>query len=153
MHKFWVAIHFEDVPWERRYNRVAAYSQSKLANLLFAYQLHRRLHDVRAKTLAVATHAGDCYGQQVHNSPRPIRPLVRLIGQRLMQQPQMSALPPLRAAIAPDVCGGDCCGPDGRSEVRGYPVQIDSSTLARDESVQRRLWDVSEQLTGVICPA
>lgn len=152
MHKIWASIRFDDLQWERRYNRVAAYSQSKLANLLFAYQLHRRLHEARVKTLAVAAHPGGTYSQQVHDSPQPLRPLVRLIGPRLMQPPHISALSPLRAATARDVCGGEYYGPDGWGEVRGYPVRISSSALSRDEAVQRRLWRVSEELTGVSYP-
>jgi NAD(P)-dependent dehydrogenase (short-subunit alcohol dehydrogenase family) len=152
MHKIWASIHFDDLQWERRYNRVAAYSQSKLANLLFSYHLHRRLHTARAKTLAVAAHPGACYSQQVHDSPQPMRPLVRLIGPRLMQSPHMSALSPLRAATAPDVRGGEYYGPNGRGEVRGHPVRIGSSARSRDETIQQRLWEVSEQLTGVQYP-
>jgi NAD(P)-dependent dehydrogenase (short-subunit alcohol dehydrogenase family) len=152
MHKIWASIHFDDLQWERRYNRVAAYSQSKLANLLFAYQLHHRLAAARAKTIAVAAHPGGCYSQQVHDSPQPMRPLVRLIGPRLLQPPHMSAPSPLRAATALHVCGGEYYGPNGRGEVRGHPVLVDSSALSRDETVQRRLWQVSEKLTGVRYP-
>jgi NAD(P)-dependent dehydrogenase (short-subunit alcohol dehydrogenase family) len=152
MHKIWASIHFDDLQWERRYNRVAAYSQSKLANLMFAYQLHHRLAGARAKTIAVAAHPGGCYSQQVHDSPQPMRPLVRLIGPRLLQPPHMSALSPLRAATALHVCGGEYYGPNGRGEVRGHPVRVDSSALSRDETVQRRLWQVSEKLTGVRYP-
>ena len=81
-----------------------------------------------------------------------MRPLVRLIGPRLMQSPHMSALSPLRAATAPDVRGGEYYGPNGRGEVRGHPVRIGSSARSRDETIQQRLWEVSEQLTGVQYP-
>jgi NAD(P)-dependent dehydrogenase (short-subunit alcohol dehydrogenase family) len=152
VHRMCTSIDFDDLQWDRDYKRIAAYAQSKLANLLFTYELQRRLAGTTATTISVAAHPGGSFTQQFHHAPMLIRPLVNLIAPRVLNSPQMSALSPLRAATAADVRGGDYYGPNGFRDVRGYPKLAQSSDLSHDEKLQRRLWEVSEELTGVRYP-
>ncbi|WP_440898886.1 SDR family NAD(P)-dependent oxidoreductase [Actinosynnema sp.] len=148
-HRIRAAIHFDDLQWERSYNRVAAYGQSKLANLMFTYELQRRLAR-RGSTAAVAAHRGLSSTELARNSGSPafIRmPLTWLA--MASQNAAMGALPTLRAATDPAVLGGQYYGPGGRNEVRGYPRLVTSSPESYDLDVQRRLWAESERLTGV----
>jgi len=156
-HRFRASIHFDDLQWERSYDRTAAYSQSKLANLMFTYELQRRLAGVDAKTIAVAAHPGTSRTHIMRNSPVVYRALTLLllpVGAAIMQSATMGALPILRAATDPGAEGGQYYGPDGRwpREFKGHPVLVGSSGQSRDSAIQRRLWAVSEELTGVRFP-
>jgi NAD(P)-dependent dehydrogenase (short-subunit alcohol dehydrogenase family) len=146
-------IDFEDLQSERRYGRHRAYAQSKLANLMFTYELQRRLAAIKAPTIAVAAHPGGASTELVRNAPAAIRVLERAFGSLVMQPAYMGAWPTLRAAVDPDVRGGDYYGPSGFLEQRGAPKLVHSSKRSYDRGTQRRLWEVSEQLTGVIYPA
>jgi NAD(P)-dependent dehydrogenase (short-subunit alcohol dehydrogenase family) len=152
VHRMGATIHFDDLQWEHRYNRIAAYAQAKLANLVFAYELQRRLAARGAATISVAAHPGGCYTEQVRNGPRPIRPLIRLIGPLVLQSPQMGALPILRAATDAAVRGGQYYAPGGPAENWGYPKLLQSSVQSHEEELARRLWAVSEELTRVNYP-
>jgi NAD(P)-dependent dehydrogenase (short-subunit alcohol dehydrogenase family) len=138
-------IDFEDLHWENKeYKRNAAYGQSKLANLLFTYELQRKLAAAGRETLAVAAHPGwTATNLQAHAG------LFRFLNPFFAQKPPMGALPTLYAATAPDVSGGDYYGPDGFMESRGYPKEVLSNDRSYDEAVAAKLWDVSEELTGV----
>jgi NAD(P)-dependent dehydrogenase (short-subunit alcohol dehydrogenase family) len=151
-HRFMAEIDFDDLQHDKHYNRIAAYGQSKLANLMFTYELQRRLAAVDAATIAVAAHPGGSNTELVRNTPRVVRAVTAAIGPLIMQSAEMGALPLLRAATDPTVQGGQYYGPDGFQEQRGYPVVVDSSARSRDEAAQRRLWTVSEDLTGVTFP-
>ena len=154
-HRLRASIHFDDLQWERRYDRVAAYGQSKLANLLFTYELQRRLSarpGADKSTIAVAAHPGGSNTELTRNLPAIIRPAANLLGPILFQSSQMGALPTLRAATDPAVQGGQYYGPDGFAEQRGHPKLVNSSAQSHDEDLQRRLWTVSEELTGVTFP-
>jgi NAD(P)-dependent dehydrogenase (short-subunit alcohol dehydrogenase family) len=152
-HRFRASIHFDDLQWERHYDRIAAYGQSKLANLLFTYELQRRLEArPEAKTVAVAAHPGGSNTELTRNLPAIIRPAAAVLGPMLFQSPAMGALPTLRAATDPAVQGGQYYGPDGLGEQRGHPKLVQSSAQSHDEDLQRRLWTVSEELTGVSFP-
>lgn len=152
-HRLRAAIHFDDLQWERRYDRVAAYGQSKLANLLFTYELQRRLAArPGAHTIAVAAHPGGSNTDLARNLPGIFQPLKAVLGPVLFQSPAMGALPTLRAATDPAVAGGQYYGPAGFLEQRGHPKIVQSSAQSHDEELQRRLWAVSEQLTGVKFP-
>lgn len=105
-HRIHAAIHFDDLQWERRYNRVAAYGQAKLANLLFTYELQRRLGEAGKSTIAVAAHPGGSNTELTRNLPRLIRPVATVLGPLLFQSPEMGALPTLRAATDPTTQGG-----------------------------------------------
>ncbi|POY02841.1 short-chain dehydrogenase [Mycobacterium kansasii] len=152
-HRIRAAIHFDDLQSERGYDRVAAYGQSKLANLLFTYELQRRLAaDPDAATIAVAAHPGGSNTELARHLPRMVRPLSNILGPALFQSAEMGALPTLRAATDPSVAGGQYYGPDGFLEQRGHPKLVQSSPASHDEELQRRLWAVSEELTGVRFP-
>ncbi|ETB04964.1 short-chain dehydrogenase [Mycobacterium avium subsp. avium 10-9275] len=152
-HRLRAAIHFDDLHWERRYDRVAAYGQSKLANLLFTYELQRRLAAAPdAKTIAVAAHPGGSNTELARHLPGIFRPVQAVLGPVLFQSPAMGALPTLRAATDPAVQGAQYYGPDGFLEQRGRPKLVESSAQSHDEQLQRRLWAVSEELTGVHFP-
>src|SRR5277367_234877 len=151
-HRIRAAIHFDDLHWEHGYDRYAAYGQSKLANLLFTYELQRRLADHRKNTIAVAAHPGASSTELGRNVPTLIKPLFAVAGGLLFQGAAMGALPTLRAATDPDVEGAQYYGPDGLGEQRGHPKLVSSSAQSHDEDLQRRLWTVSEELTGVTYP-
>jgi NAD(P)-dependent dehydrogenase (short-subunit alcohol dehydrogenase family) len=150
-HRIRAAIHFDDLQWQRSYGRAAAYGQSKLANLMFTYELQRRLA-AHGTTIAVAAHPGVANTELARNMPAVVRrPLAWLIPV-LTQPATAGALPTLRAATDLSVLGGQYYGPDGRGEARGYPRLVTSSPESYDLSVQQRLWAVSEDLTGVRFP-
>jgi NAD(P)-dependent dehydrogenase (short-subunit alcohol dehydrogenase family) len=147
-HRIRARINFDDLQGERSYRRVAAYSQSKLANLMFTYELHRRLwHGMRA-TIAVAAHPGLAGTELTRNSPA----IAAFFYARVSQKAAMGALPVLRAATDPGVLGGQYYGPGGLFGARGYPKLAKSSGQSHDTAIQRRLWAVSEELTGVTFP-
>jgi NAD(P)-dependent dehydrogenase (short-subunit alcohol dehydrogenase family) len=149
-HRIRAAIHFDDLQWERSYSRVGAYGQAKLANLLFTYELQRRLAAGNT-TVAVAAHPGGSKTELTRNMPRLVAMATRLV-EPLFQDADLGALPQLRAATDPDVQGGQYFGPDGFQETRGYPKVVASSAQSHDVALQRRLWAVSEELTGVVYP-
>ena len=150
-HRIRAAIHFDDLQWERSYSRAATYGQSKLANLMFTYELQRRLAP-HGTTVAVAAHPGVSNTELIRNTPAAIRLPVTWLAPLLTQKPDMGALPTLRAATDPAVSGGQYHGPGGRGEIRGYPKPVTSSPDSHDQAVQQRLWTVSEELTGVTFP-
>ncbi|MFQ6393350.1 SDR family NAD(P)-dependent oxidoreductase [Nocardia sp. KC 131] len=150
-HRIRARIDFDDLQGERSYNRVAAYGQSKLANLMFTYELQRRLSGA-GDTIAVAAHPGAANTDLMRNMPAALRALVPVIAPIATQSPAMGALSILRAATDPDVLGGQYYGPGGFLETRGYPKIVESSPRSHDTTIQQRLWSVSEQLTGVEFP-
>jgi NAD(P)-dependent dehydrogenase (short-subunit alcohol dehydrogenase family) len=150
-HRLRAAIHFDDLQWEHSYDRVGAYGQSKLANLLFTYELQRRLAarpDDR-HTIATAAHPGGSNTELARYLPGVFKPVQAVLAPVLFQSAAMGALPTLRAATDPGVQGGQYFGPAGFLEQRGHPKLVVSSAQSHDEELQRRLWTVSEQLTGV----
>ncbi|WP_137145844.1 SDR family NAD(P)-dependent oxidoreductase [Mycolicibacterium sp. CR10] len=150
-HKMGGAIHFDDLQWERSYSRMGAYTQSKLANLLFTYELERRLAP-RGKTIAVAAHPGTSTTELARNLPRPVQSAFLAVAPVFAQSPAGGALPTLRAATDPGALGGQYYGPDGIAQQKGSPVVVASSAQSYDLDLQRRLWAVSENLTKVVFP-
>jgi NAD(P)-dependent dehydrogenase (short-subunit alcohol dehydrogenase family) len=148
-HRFARRIRFDDLQWEHDYSRVGAYGQAKLANLMFTYELQRRL--IGTNTIAAAAHPGGSNTELMRNLPAAIRGVGTLLTP-LFQGPDMGALPTLRAATDPGVLGGQYFGPDGFGEQRGYPKIVRSTAASHDAAAQRRLWAVSEELTGVTFP-
>ena len=137
-------IDFSDLNWEKGYKAQAAYGQSKLANLLFTYELQRRLAAAGKDTLAVAAHPGWTETNlQVHSPP------ARFMNRFFAQEPLMGALPTLYAATQPDVNGAEYYGPSGFMELNGPPKRVKSNKRSHDKNVAERLWNVSEDLTGV----
>jgi NAD(P)-dependent dehydrogenase (short-subunit alcohol dehydrogenase family) len=151
-HRIRSRIDFDDLAFEGRYSRVAAYGRSKLANIMFTYELQRRLAEAGSTTLAVAAHPGGSNTELVRNSPLVVRALNAAFGSLIAQSAAMGALPTLRAATDPAVHGGQYYGPDGFREVRGHPTVVESSRRSHETETQHRLWTVSENLTGVTYP-
>jgi NAD(P)-dependent dehydrogenase (short-subunit alcohol dehydrogenase family) len=149
-HRIRADIHFDDLQWEHSYNRVSAYGQAKLANLLFTYELQRRLAP-HGTTIAVAAHPGGSNTELMRHLPGWAAAFYPAIAP-LFQDAAMGALPTLRAASDPAVLGGQYYGPGGFAQTRGYPKVVGSSRKSHDVERQRRLWTVSEELTGVTYP-
>ncbi|MGP4010541.1 oxidoreductase [Streptomyces sp. 4N124] len=137
----------DDLNWERRrYQRWLAYAQSKLANVLFAHELQRRLAAAGRRTVSVAAHPGisATEGQRRDTSFQG-----KILAGGPAQSPAMGALPILYAATAPGIVGGTCIGPDGFLQRHGHPTTVGSSRTSRDGTLATRLWERSELLTGV----
>jgi NAD(P)-dependent dehydrogenase (short-subunit alcohol dehydrogenase family) len=147
-------IDFDDLNWERRrYRKWAAYGQSKLANLLFTSELQRRLTAAGSPVLSEAAHPGyAATNLQSHSESGFWELAMGRIGNSLFAQSDSAgALPTLFAAFA-DIPGDSFAGPGGFQEMRGAPRLVGRSSRARDADVARRLWDVSEELTGTHFP-
>ena len=144
-------MRFDDLQGERKYDRWGAYGQSKLANLMFCFELQRRAAEAGIPLLSLAAHPGYASTNlQFAATNRSFEKAVGWIGNRLIaQSADMGALPTLYAATAPDLPGGTFVGPGGRRQQRGYPTVVTAAGKAYDEEAWRRLWEVSEQLTGV----
>jgi len=143
---------FDNLMYEggKNYSRYRAYGRSKLANLLFTYELQRRFEINGADAISVAAHPGSSdtdLGRHVENKWyfRLLRPLLY----KMIQSAAMGALSMIRAAVDPDVKGGDYFGPGGFMEQKRYPVVVKSNDASHNEADARQLWEVSEQLTGV----
>jgi NAD(P)-dependent dehydrogenase (short-subunit alcohol dehydrogenase family) len=139
----WGNLDFDDLQWEKRdYKRGVSYGDSKLANLYFTYELAEKLKGTDVKVLAA--HPGwTATDLQRHSN------LFSFFNPIFAQKPAMGALPTLRAAVDEDAETGDYYGPDGKREIKGYPVKVASNELSHDRKIAARLWDVSEQLTSV----
>lgn len=151
-HRIQASIHFDDLQWERSYSRAGAYGQSKLANLMFTYELQRRLASL-GTTIAVAAHPGIANTDLIRDLPALFRRLIVSIASRITQTAEMGALPTLRAATDPAVLGGQYYGPAGWGEVRGFPKLVTSNAQSYNQAIQQHLWAISEDLTGVTFPA
>jgi len=146
-------MRWDDLQFEHGYQADDAYAQSKLANLLFTYELQARLQQSGANTIALAAHPGLARTSLWRWDPLHVRilasPIMRPLTFWLAQNPAMGALPALRAATDPAARGGEYYGPGGRNEYTGHPVHVSSSAASRDLAAQRRLWLESERLSGV----
>ena len=150
-------IDFDDLQWQKRYSKWFAYCRSKLANLLFAFELDRRAQAAHTKLLSVAAHPGYAATHLQAAGPeaagRKLTARVYEIGNRIIAQSDADgALPQLYAATMPDVQGGEYFGPKGAFEQKGPPTRVRAKKPAYNLETARRLWDVSEQLTGVVFP-
>ncbi len=142
-------IDFGNLQWEHGYRRPAAYGRSKLANLLFTYELQRRLAASGAATAALAAHPGTSRTELTRHLPAWMRAGALVVPN---QSSAMGALPTLRAATDPGARGGEYYGPAGFGEFTGPARRVESSARSRDGEAARRLWDESERLTGVTYP-
>jgi NAD(P)-dependent dehydrogenase (short-subunit alcohol dehydrogenase family) len=147
-------VDFDDLQGQRRYSKWSAYSQSKLANLLFTYELQRRLSAAKVDTIAVASHPGysntNLQLEAARQSGSAFMGRIMATTSRMAaQSPEMGALPTLYALAAEDVHGGDYIGPGGPMQLRGYPTRVEPAAIAKDPELASRLWAVSQQLTGV----
>lgn len=148
-------IRWDDLHGRGRYGKARAYAQSKLANLLFAMELQRRLVRVGSSTMSLAAHPGfastEIMDEMVAHLPRLERRM-RAIGDRVIPPAASAASSSLRAATSPDAYGGQFYGPGGVAGISGPPVATAPAARALDEAAQRRLWDLSVELTGVDYP-
>ncbi|HEY3991017.1 MAG TPA: oxidoreductase [Acidobacteriaceae bacterium] len=144
-------LNFDDLNAERKYDPRGAYQQSKLANLVFGLELDRRLRARSAGTASIIAHPGVAVTNIVSNGPgtglkgRIMNALIPLVG----QSDDRGSWPLLYAATSPEAHGGRYYGPDGIAEVKGTPVEVKPKPQALDPTAGKRLWDVSETLTGV----
>ncbi len=141
----WSGIQFEDMHFEKGYNKRKAYGQSKLACLMFAYELDRKLKTGGHRTVSVAAHPGASDTNLAQHLPVFLKWLSPVVG----QSPEAGAQPTLYAALSPVIKGGEYVGPDGFREFKGKPVLVDSSELSKDERVAKALWERSVELTGI----
>jgi NAD(P)-dependent dehydrogenase (short-subunit alcohol dehydrogenase family) len=141
----WVGFRFDDPHFKRGYSKRSAYGQSKLACLMYAYELDRRLRANGLDTLSVAAHPGVSATNLAQNFPKILTALFPLVG----QSSAAGALPTLYAALGEDIKGGDYCGPRSLGEMRGAPVKVGSNRASRNQADAKRLWEMSENMTGV----
>ena len=147
-------IHWDDLQLERSYRNWRAYAQSKLANLLFAFELDRRLRKAGTSVISVAAHPGyaatnlQSVGARMAGS-RVLERLFEVANRLIAQSAAMGALPTLYAATAPEVQGGDYFGPASLGEMWGHPRKVRSSARSKDLADAARLWKLSEALTDV----
>lgn len=141
----WARIAFDDLQARNGYGRRKAYGQSKRACLIFAYELQRRLREAGHPTISIAAHPGLSKTNLDQYFPALIRPL----GSLFLQPASKGARCVLYAALDEGLTGGEFIGPDGFQGIRGYPARIRSDEYSMDEQVADRLWEASEELTGV----
>ena len=147
-------INFDDLQSRQSYKKWGAYAQSKLANLLFAYELQRKLAAAGSNAISVAAHPGyaatnlQSVGPQMEGS-RIQGAAMSFMNIVVAQSAEMGSLPTVYAAASPDVRGGDYIGPGGLMGQRGWPKKVQSNGRSHDEVDATRLWAVSEELTGV----
>jgi NAD(P)-dependent dehydrogenase (short-subunit alcohol dehydrogenase family) len=143
-------IHFDDLTGARRYARWPFYAQSKFANVLFGLELDRRLRLSRVPMKSVLAHPGYSATNLQSSGPTGLLNLFLKVGNRFMAQDvEIGGLCQLYAATHPGVEGGQFIGPDGRGEARGYPTLVQPVPAARSRKTARKLWELSEELTGV----
>ncbi len=156
-HRMARRINFDDLMGIKKYSKWGAYGQSKLANLLFTSELQRRFTENDLTVTTSAAHPGfaatNLQGVSPHMRGAKLEGRLTALANKVIAQPaNMGALPILFAATMPGLPGNSYVGPSGRGEVKGYPKLVDRSTAAKDAEQARRLWQVSEALTGVRYP-
>jgi NAD(P)-dependent dehydrogenase (short-subunit alcohol dehydrogenase family) len=148
-------IEFDNLQGERKYSPRDAYNQSKLANLMFALELDRRARAAGSRLVSIPVHPGVARTRIIENGMRPTglkAMVIGMVGAVVMQSDEAGALPTLYAATSPAAKGGEYIGPDGFMGIKGSPVVEQPKPQALDEAVAKRLWTVSEELTGVGYP-
>ena len=144
------SISLDDLNWHRRrYRRWSAYGQSKLADLMFAYELEHRFVAAGSPLRSMAAHPGYT-ATNLQSRTESVQDFVMGLANRVVAQgPDMGALPTLLAATMPDLPGGAYIGPGGLGEVTGHPVPVGSNAASHDRDTQAKLWALAEDLTGV----
>jgi NAD(P)-dependent dehydrogenase (short-subunit alcohol dehydrogenase family) len=138
-------LDFDDLNWEKRqYKKMQAYADSKIANLYFTYELQKRLDQDGGKPVVTAAHPGWTATELQRHAG-----FIRFLNNFFSQDITMGALPTLYAAVGADVKGSDYYGPSGWREMKGYPTKVNSNELSHNEEIARKLWEFSEELTGV----
>jgi NAD(P)-dependent dehydrogenase (short-subunit alcohol dehydrogenase family) len=146
-------IHFDDLNSEKSYSPMGAYQQTKLANLLFGFELERRLRKAGARASSIVVHPGvsatNIFNAGAGSSGGLRAKVIQALLPVLGQSEEQGSLPTLYGAVSPDAEGGHYYGPDGFLEIKGYPVEVEAKPQAKDEAAAAKLWAISEQATGV----
>jgi len=146
-------IDFDNLDGNKGYKRWREYSQSKLSNLIFAYELQRRLRATQSSVISIACHPGfaatNLVAAGLGSNWGGFGKVAAGVGNLWAQSAEMGSLPTVYAATHPSLGGGEYIGPLGRSGMRGYPGQVESTEISHDEQLAKKLWQVSQQLTGV----
>ena len=138
-------IDFEDFNWvNRKYQTMQAYADSKIANLYFTYELAKKLKDQANAPLVIAAHPGWTKTELDRHHG-----IVAFISTIVGQKVEIGVLPTLRAVVDPDANSGDYFGPAGFRGMRGKPVKVKSNAVSHDEALAKKLWNISEKLTGI----
>lgn len=145
----WGGIQFDDLQFKEKYDANKSYSQSKLACLMFAIELNKRLAAAGHNTRAFAAHPGFSQSDLSRNLAAPIRFGLSMLGRLIMQSTAAGALPTLYAALGDDLQGGEAIGPGGRKEIKGPPKIVQPRKVALDEAQRVRLWSQAEALCGI----
>ncbi|MCE7748777.1 MAG: SDR family NAD(P)-dependent oxidoreductase [Candidatus Heimdallarchaeota archaeon] len=146
-------INFKDLNYDKRYNKTVAYSNSKIANLYFAYELNRKLKETNSSVISIAAHPGwtrtnlQTAGGQIDDSKGQIR-FWNFMNKFMSQNVEMGVLPQLRAAFDPDAKGGEYFSPEKFLHLRGYPIIKPSNKRSRNTKIAKQFWEISEKLTG-----
>ena len=148
----WGGIQFDDIHFRQHYDPRKAYSQSKMACLMFGMELDRRLKAAGQGTLSLAAHPGFSKSDLSRNLNPLLRVMLSLFGNLIMQPTAAGALPSLYAALGEDLEGGEAVGPAGAGQRKGPPTVVDVDPEARDVARRERLWRVSEELCGFEYP-
>jgi len=147
------SIHFDDLTGERSYSPTDFYAQSKFANILFGLELDRRLRAAGSPVRSLMAHPGYAATNLQSSGPTGLGKQLMKVGNAIMaQKAEMGALPQLYAATAPQAQSGQYIGPDRLGEMRGHPKVVHPIKSAQDPATARRLWTLSEELTGVTYP-
>jgi NAD(P)-dependent dehydrogenase (short-subunit alcohol dehydrogenase family) len=149
-------IDFDNLQSEKSYDPRTAYNQSKLANLVFALELERKAKAAGSKLVSIPVHPGVSRTSIIENGMKPTglkAAIIGVVSAVAMQSDEAGALPTLYGATAPEAKGGEYIGPDGLLGIKGSPTVETPKPQALDEAVAKRLWTVSEELTGVVYPA
>lgn len=141
-------IQFDNLHAEQKYSKMGAYGQSKLACLMFAYELQRRIDASGSKVLSLAAHPGVSNTNLGQHMSKWLVAIAMPIFSFFIHSPENAALPTLYAALGTDVNGGEYFGPTGYNEMKGKPGKVQSKPHAHDKEVAKKLWAVSEELTG-----
>jgi NAD(P)-dependent dehydrogenase (short-subunit alcohol dehydrogenase family) len=148
-------IEWDNLQGEREYGPRIAYDASKLANILFAKELERRAKEAGSKLVSIPVHPGVSRTSIIENGMKPTglkAAVIGLVSALVMQSDEAGALPTLYAATSPDAKGGEYIGPDGFMAIKGSPTVEQPKPQALDEATGKKLWTVSEELTGVVYP-
>jgi len=133
------------------YTPMKAYGRSKLSNLLFSYELQRYFETHKIDCISVAAHPGvSDTNLFVHAASKWVMALLKPLFSFMIQPASMGALPEIRACVDKTVKGGEYYGPDGKREMKGFPILVQSTLAAQDKESARKLWEASEKLTQII---
>ncbi|MFT4601115.1 MAG: NAD(P)-dependent dehydrogenase (short-subunit alcohol dehydrogenase family) [Arenicella sp.] len=141
-------INLDDINWEKKYSKMKAYGQSKLANLMFALDLNEKIQEKGIKTLSVAAHPGGSNTDLVRHIPKLLYYVLLPLFSLMSHSPKNAALPIVMAALDASVKGGEYFGPQSRTEMKGNPGRAKIESHAKDMEVRKKLWAISEKMVG-----